>query len=149
MSIKIPGNDPCPCGSGLKYEKCCIDKDFDWVVDKDGQIKKRLELSQELLETVEELEALFKEKHGRDPGPNDLLVEMDPDGLIEDMVAMMRGIGADEAHIYALRKTERVVTEENIHLLSDMEIQEWEDAVNEYYELYGENLEEGERDEKR
>lgn len=24
-----PGrNDPCPCGSGLKYKKCCIDKDI-------------------------------------------------------------------------------------------------------------------------
>ncbi|MBN2570249.1 MAG: SEC-C domain-containing protein, partial [Deltaproteobacteria bacterium] len=21
--IKIGRNDPCPCGSGLKYKKCC------------------------------------------------------------------------------------------------------------------------------
>ena len=26
MSKKIGRNDPCPCGSGLKYKKCCIDK---------------------------------------------------------------------------------------------------------------------------
>ena len=26
--IKIGPNDPCPCGSGLKYKKCCRDKDL-------------------------------------------------------------------------------------------------------------------------
>lgn len=27
MKVKRPGrNDPCPCGSGKKYKKCCIDK---------------------------------------------------------------------------------------------------------------------------
>jgi len=25
-SPKIGRNDPCPCGSGLKYKRCCIDK---------------------------------------------------------------------------------------------------------------------------
>jgi methionyl aminopeptidase len=25
--IKIGRNDPCPCGSGLKYKKCCMNKD--------------------------------------------------------------------------------------------------------------------------
>ena len=24
--MKIGRNDPCPCGSGKKYKKCCIDK---------------------------------------------------------------------------------------------------------------------------
>lgn len=25
--VKIGRNDPCPCGSGKKYKKCCIDKE--------------------------------------------------------------------------------------------------------------------------
>jgi len=25
MSKKIGRNDPCPCGSGKKYKKCCLD----------------------------------------------------------------------------------------------------------------------------
>ncbi|MCD4714205.1 MAG: SEC-C domain-containing protein, partial [Clostridiales bacterium] len=25
---KIGRNDPCPCGSGKKYKKCCIDKEL-------------------------------------------------------------------------------------------------------------------------
>jgi len=27
-SHKVGRNEPCPCGSGLKYKKCCIDKDL-------------------------------------------------------------------------------------------------------------------------
>ena len=26
--IKVGPNDPCPCGSGKKYKKCCRDKDL-------------------------------------------------------------------------------------------------------------------------
>ena len=26
--VKVGPNDPCPCGSGLKYKKCCRDKDL-------------------------------------------------------------------------------------------------------------------------
>ncbi|MCY7731099.1 SEC-C domain-containing protein [Aerococcus urinaeequi] len=25
---KIGRNDPCPCGSGKKYKKCCLGKDL-------------------------------------------------------------------------------------------------------------------------
>jgi len=27
MLEKVGRNDPCPCGSGLKYKKCCLPKD--------------------------------------------------------------------------------------------------------------------------
>ncbi|MEA1948950.1 MAG: SEC-C metal-binding domain-containing protein, partial [Thermodesulfobacteriota bacterium] len=23
-TVKVGRNDPCPCGSGLKYKKCCL-----------------------------------------------------------------------------------------------------------------------------
>lgn len=25
--LKLGRNDPCPCGSGKKYKKCCIDRE--------------------------------------------------------------------------------------------------------------------------
>lgn len=36
MSNKIGRNDPCPCGSGKKYKKCCInsDKEFEFAQSK-------------------------------------------------------------------------------------------------------------------
>ena len=27
-TVKVGPNDPCPCGSGKKYKKCCRDKDL-------------------------------------------------------------------------------------------------------------------------
>jgi methionyl aminopeptidase len=27
-TVKVGRNDPCPCGSGLKYKKCCLGKDM-------------------------------------------------------------------------------------------------------------------------
>jgi methionyl aminopeptidase len=30
---KVGRNDPCPCGSGLKYKKCCLGKDDGTMVD--------------------------------------------------------------------------------------------------------------------
>ncbi len=27
MAPKTGRNDPCPCGSGLKYKRCCLEKD--------------------------------------------------------------------------------------------------------------------------
>lgn len=27
MSARVGRNDPCPCGSGLKYKRCCLDRD--------------------------------------------------------------------------------------------------------------------------
>ena len=32
--IKVGPNDPCPCGSGKKYKKCCRDKDL--AAEKQG-----------------------------------------------------------------------------------------------------------------
>ena len=33
MTKKINRNDKCPCGSGLKYKKCCLDKETTQYVD--------------------------------------------------------------------------------------------------------------------
>ena len=33
-STKIGRNDPCPCGSGKKYKKCCLGKDISQLVGK-------------------------------------------------------------------------------------------------------------------
>ncbi|UCB53650.1 MAG: SEC-C domain-containing protein [Candidatus Zixiibacteriota bacterium] len=35
---KQPGrNDPCPCGSGEKYKRCCLDKNMDWSTQKQSR----------------------------------------------------------------------------------------------------------------
>jgi len=31
MANKIGRNDPCPCGSGIKYKKCCLIKRQEYI----------------------------------------------------------------------------------------------------------------------
>lgn len=40
--------------------------------------------------------------------------------------------GIDPAIVYAMNKTGRIVAEANLEFLTDSELQEWNDAVNEY-----------------
>jgi len=35
---KIGRNDPCPCGSGLKYKKCCMNRIY-----RDARLEKQVE----------------------------------------------------------------------------------------------------------
>lgn len=50
---KIKRNDPCPCGSGKKYKKCCIDK------SEKASIK---ELYNDYMEWNSEFEKEFEER---------------------------------------------------------------------------------------
>lgn len=36
--MEIGRNDPCPCGSGKKYKKCCLGKDEQLGVNKQIQV---------------------------------------------------------------------------------------------------------------
>ena len=38
---KVGRNDPCPCGSGKKYKKCCLSKTYT-EVGKEDSIRARL-----------------------------------------------------------------------------------------------------------
>jgi len=40
---KAGRNDPCPCGSGKKYKKCCQDKEAAAVVDPEVAWRQQLE----------------------------------------------------------------------------------------------------------
>jgi len=43
----------------------------------------------------------------------------------------------DPALVYAMNKTGRIVTEQNMRFLTDADIQEWNDAVDEYHQMIG------------
>jgi len=137
---KIARNAPCPCGSGKKYQHCCLDKDFDWLEDDDGTLYKAIPLSDEMMELLEEQHEAFVEKHGREPGPDDLLFDgMPPLEHVEhEMIQAMKEAGVDPAIIYAAEETGLLVTEENQGLLSEQELAEWEAAIDEYHAEHGE-----------
>ncbi|MCE9565575.1 MAG: hypothetical protein K8U57_26435 [Planctomycetes bacterium] len=53
--------------------------------------------------------------------------------MVEDMKAA--GIAPDI--IYAFKKTDRLVTAMSQHLLSEEDLQEWDDAIDEWEEMHG------------
>ena len=76
-----PGrNDPCPCGSGKKYKKCCLDKEFDKTGSEDSLRKK---LIPEILEFAQK-----KLKHSIGDAYGFYWDEFDPEEYIDDQDTM-------------------------------------------------------------
>jgi len=43
-TVKVGRNDPCPCGSGIKYKKCCLGKDMQENGDPGAQYAQRYKI---------------------------------------------------------------------------------------------------------
>ncbi len=127
-------NAPCPCGSGKKYKHCCQGKGFDWVEDAQGSTFRQIPLSPEASALLEEQERRFRQRFGRDPGPDDrVFFDAPPLEQVEhQLVEAMKQAGIDPAIIHAFEKTGLLVTEENQHLIPEKDLQQWADAVAEY-----------------
>ena len=132
--MNVPRNDPCPCGSGKKYKKCCYGKDFDFEEDDEGNLFKSVPLSSEMTDILEQQRQKFVEKHGREPGPDDkIFFDMPhPEHLEHMMVEDMKAAGLDPAVVYAFEKTGLLVTEQNQHLIPETDLAAWDAAIEEY-----------------
>ena len=108
---------------------------------------KAVPLNAEAQRAIQEHLRKFREKFGRDAGPEDPIF-FDPDadtpqpiskaGLDEMTAEILSAAGKAGVRpelIYAMRKTGRIVTELNQQLLNDDELQEWQDAIEEYLAL--------------
>ena len=131
---RLPRNAPCPCGSGNKYKQCCRKKGIQYLVDEEGNAFKSVPMSDELAQIVEEQRQRFVEQFGREPGPDDHVFFDAPhqEHVEHEMVQAMKEAGIDPAKVYAFEKTGRIVSEDNLHLLSDADLAEWQAAIEEY-----------------
>jgi hypothetical protein len=127
-------NAPCPCGSGKKYKHCCNDKGFEWIEDEDGVVGKSIPLTEEIKEVFEQVRQAFTDKHGREPGSDELLFTDLPhlEHLEAMLVGDMKSAGLDPAFIFAFEKTGLLVSEENQRLIPEKNLEEWRSAVEEY-----------------
>jgi hypothetical protein len=109
--------------------------------------RKQIPMSDELAQAMKQQLKLFREKFGREPGPDDPIF-FDPDADTptampaekldagwNEVLKKAGELGMDPAVIYAMRKTGRMVTEQNMQYLEPEELQEWEGAVEEYHHL--------------
>jgi hypothetical protein len=111
---------------------------------EDGHVKAyTAPMHPEVRTAFEAQEKAFRKKFGRDMGPTDPiffdpdadeprpLPEKTADAYWDSMIAAAEGAGVPPAQIHAIRKTERFVTSENVELIPDDALEEWEDAVDE------------------
>ena len=89
-------------------------------------------MDSELKSIFQERLEQFRAEHGRDPGPDEKIFDGEPEHIEHSIVETMKKVGIDPAIIYAFEKTGRLVSEQNQHLLSDVELAEWNNAIDEY-----------------
>jgi hypothetical protein len=106
---------------------------------------RRVPLNKEMIAILDEQRERFKAKFGREPRPEDPILfdenadvpqPMALDEIEREVLEFLTAVTLDPAYIHAYKVTGRSVTEENLHLLTPEEIQEWTDAVNEYQLLH-------------
>lgn len=133
---RVGRNEPCPCGSGMKYKRCCWGKGFTWQQNSRGEVFRSVPLCPEVLALLEQRRQQYIATHGKEPDPNSPLFPepagMSDEEIINEMAASMELAGLDRAYIYAFRKTGLIVTELNQHLMPDCDVAEWAAAVEEY-----------------
>ena len=136
MKRKVGANASCPCGSGRKYKKCCIDKGFDYLEDEEGGITKAIPISPELRALLDMQLEKFRANFGRDPGPGEpIFFDAPPAEHAEfHMIQAMQTAGMSPELIYAFEKTGLLVTEMNQHLIPEKDLEEWDEAIQEYFD---------------
>jgi SEC-C motif-containing protein len=109
-----PKYQACPCGSGQKYKFCCYTKGFHYYLDDDD-------------DPVRSDDPILPE-----------LASLSEDDLKKQMIGDFQKVGIRPVLIYAFEKTGLMVTAQNKHLIPDVDLAAWDDAVEEYYELHPE-----------
>ena len=132
--VKVSRNDPCPCGSGRKYKRCCYAKAAPLVQGPDGELAHALPMSDEMVEILQRQREKFVARYGREPGPDDPIFFDAPsdDEYDAAVTKAMEQVGVAPAVIYAFRKTGRIITEENAKFVPAAALEAWQHAIDEY-----------------
>jgi hypothetical protein len=102
-------------------------------------------MSKDVREALLRQKQRFSEKFGRDPEPDDPVFfdenadEPQPistDRFEREITDYLIAINVDPALIHAFQVTGRLVTENNLHLLTQEELEEWNAAVEQYRVLH-------------
>ena len=127
-------NEACPCGSGKKYQRCCYQRGVRWMKDEKGKFFRVVPLSEEWRQVLQKQRETIVKKHGRDPRPDERILEEVPHAeyLEHVMVETMKKAAIRPELIYAYEKTGRIVTEANQRYLTQAQRAEWQAALEEY-----------------
>ena len=100
---KLSRNASCPCGSGKKYNVCCLKKGIEYLEEGGGAIHQSVPMTDDVAEVLRVQREKFVERFGREPGPDDPLffdlphVEHLEAMMVTDMKAAGMGQSRSEA----------------------------------------------------
>jgi hypothetical protein len=122
-------NEPCPCGSGKKFKKCCYAKQFSFQENEGGGFDKLVPMDDELAKLLSQhIESL-----GPDVSPDTPLFDkMDFERMEHSMAMAMKAAGLDPAIIYAFEETGMMISEENMGSFSQVDLDLWQSKIEEF-----------------
>ena len=122
-------NEPCPCGSGKKFKKCCYHKQFSFQENEDGSFDRLAPMDEDLSNLLS--------KHIESLGPNaspdtPLFDRMEFERMEHSMAMAMKAAGVDPAIIYAFEETGMMISEENMDTFSQVDLDLWQSKIEEF-----------------
>ncbi len=122
-------NEPCPCGSGKKFKKCCYQKQFSFEENELGGFDRSVpmdeDLSSLLLQHIDSL--------GSDASPDTPLFDAtDFERMEHGMAIAMEHAGVDPAIVHAFIETGMLVSEENMDKFSQKDLDLWQSKIEEF-----------------
>lgn len=140
MSEKLNPDELCPCGTDLIYQDCCWDKDFDWVINDEGECARVIPVNADVEEALDNARKVFIDIFGREPYKTDPMFPLkyfhNEDDLERETIKIMRESGMRPEIVYAYEKTGGLlVTEENWNMLPTKDQELWDEAIDEYFYL--------------
>ncbi len=125
----VSRNQPCPCGSGKKYKKCCYHKDFKYVEDEQGTIHRQIRVD-------DNTAAMLFDELGIDPksaDPERLLFEgVNLEHVEHEISAALDKAGIDPAIVYAFQETGLLISEGNEDQFSQIDLDLWQSKIDEF-----------------
>lgn len=136
---ELHATEKCPCNSGLKYGTCCKKKSFRWVRNAEGRIGREVPLSNEVIDLLKNHENEYIRILGRKPYKDEVLyLHQFSYGLQESDLEISKAMIEANMRpqlVYATQKTGLFVTESNQYLIPNGYLKEWNDAIDEYFNL--------------
>jgi len=136
---EVRSGESCPCGSKKRYRDCCKKKKFKWARDGQGDFYRVVPLGEKALRVLDDFELDYKRIFGRPPRKSDPIslakYLVSPEDMRREMIDAMKKTGIRPEIEYAYRKTGLLLTKENQKVTPDLDIAEWDAAIDEFHAL--------------
>lgn len=137
--VELGRREPCPCGSGRKYGRCCARKAFSFGHNAAGVLVKQHKIRPEVADIVRGEHDRYEAFYGRPPAEDDLLFAfaLNPADSIYSLARdLLKGEVVPPDIVYAYCRSDGLLpVEGNLDVISDTDLAEFSHWREEYDEL--------------